>query len=518
MLQPMQPMGQQPKPGMNMPQAPQGQRPQAPGQQMMPAGAAMQQGILPGGIASNPEDIKAAYGGTPQGQQKLKQAAGNGDYLSAIALAQILEEEREKAAAKAAQMSQGGKPPPVMDRMREEAVDLRRQDLEQQQAKRLGAEQQRSQGAMAQMVQQAARPPMQGIAQLPAPNVAQPQAMAAGGIIAFNGEDVSAVPKPTEEEVRPVGANPYAGLSNKQIIEKYGREQLGANRQEAERRARDEYMKFVGHTPEEKARQEKRIADMEAYDKQAYDPEEMRSQRLIRSLSAARGLTGAEALGNYGLASSLYYDKQRELVRQRMADRQKQSEAWDEAQRGVRLKGFEAGEKEGKEVLLGQRQGIAGLGEVVQADASMANAALRASGGAGAGNKALEDASQAIARDVEIGDLKNKLKDQIQGTKEYNDLLNRIRQKENAYYKWFKVPVPDFPELQAQPEKPKEEPWYKRFFGENKEARANLGLGSTPQAQGNLPPGIPPGSVKIGASNGNPVYETPDGKRLVVKP
>ena len=35
----------------------------------MPAGAAFQLGILPGGIASNPEDIKAAYGGTPQGQQ-----------------------------------------------------------------------------------------------------------------------------------------------------------------------------------------------------------------------------------------------------------------------------------------------------------------------------------------------------------------------------------------------------------------------------------------------------------------
>ena len=50
MLQPMQPVGQPQKPGMNMPKAP--------GQQTMPAGMAMQRGILPGGIASNSEDIK----------------------------------------------------------------------------------------------------------------------------------------------------------------------------------------------------------------------------------------------------------------------------------------------------------------------------------------------------------------------------------------------------------------------------------------------------------------------------
>ena len=147
MLQPNQPIGQQ---------APQGMQ-RAPGQQTMPAGAAMQRGILPGGIASNPEDIKAAYGGTPQGQQKLQQAAGQGDYLSAIALSQILEEERQRAATKATQTTEGGKPPPVVDRMREEAVDLRRQDLEEQQAKRLGMENQRSQSAMAQMAMQAAQ-------------------------------------------------------------------------------------------------------------------------------------------------------------------------------------------------------------------------------------------------------------------------------------------------------------------------------------------------------------------------
>lgn len=446
MLQPMQPTGQQQKPGMNI------QR--SPGQQMLPAGAAIQRGILPGGIASNPEDIKAAYGGTPAGQQKLQQAAGQGDYLSAIALSQILEEERERAAAKSAQGMQEGKPAPVVERMREEAVELRRQDLEEQQAKRLGMEQQRSQSAMAQMLQQASRPQMQGIAQLPAPNVAQPQAMAAGGIIAFdNGGEV--VEKVTEEVVRPVGANPYAGMSNKQIVEKYGREQLGTSRSDAERRAREEYMKFAGYTPEERAAREKRIAQMEEYDKQAYDPDEMRQQRLIRALSSARSHAGAQALGDYGLASSLYYDKQRELSRQRMSERQKQQEAWEEAQRGARIKGYEAGTTEGKEVLAGQRQGIAGLGEVIQAETSAANAAMRA-GGSGSGNKALEDASQAVARDRQIQEMTKYMRDNSlePGSAEYNKYAKMIEDRERAIYAAFKVPYPEYPQTASPAEEP----------------------------------------------------------------
>lgn len=462
MLQPMQPIGQQQKPGM-----PQGAPQRAPGQQMMPAGAAMQQGILPGGIASNPEDIKAAYGGTPQGQQKLKQAAGQGDYLSAIALSQILEEERERAAAKATPQQGGEKPQPVVDRMRDEAVDLRRQDLEEQQAKRLGMEQQRSQGAMAQMAQQAARPPMQGISQLPAPNVAQPQAMAAGGIVAFaKGGDmpVEVEEKFTEEEVRPVGANPYAGMKPRAMGMKYATEQLGADRGAEERRAREEYLKFAGYSPEEKARQEKRIADMEAYDKEAYGQDRVGRDRLFYALSGARGANPSEALSNYGIGSINYGNKMRELVRQRMSDRQKQAETWDEAQRGARVKGYDAGTAAGKEVLQGQRTGATTLGDILQSDASMANAAMR-SAGSGTGNKAMEDASQAVARDTVIADLKGKLKDTMSGTPEYNDIVNQIESRARSIYTAFKAPYPEMPALQETPEAPKEEGTLKKLVG-----------------------------------------------------
>ena len=446
MLQPMQPIGQQQKPGTNI------GMPKAPGQQMLPAGAAMQRGILPGGIASNPEDIKAAYGGTPGGQQKLQQSAQQGDYLSAIALSQILEEERERAAAKA-MPQEGGKPAPVVDRMRDEAVELRRQDLEEQQAKRLGMEQQRSQGAMAQMVQQAARPPMQGIAQLPAPNVAQPQAMATGGIVAFSEGDV--VEKPTEEQVRPVGANPYAGLSNRQIVEKFGREQLGTDRREAERRAREEYMRFAGYTPEERAAQDKRLAQLEEYDRQMYDPDKLKREGLASFLMGAANTGGiGETLARAGQSGLNYENKMRELARQRMEGRHKVAQDWLEAQRGARIKGYEAGTTEGKEVLAGQRQGIAGLGDVIQAEGMAARA------GAGAEGKMQQRAAQAVASDEYINVLKGELtemrKMNQQGTPEYRAKLKEIFDREAAIYKQYPGAVPPVaPSLEAPPSEEK---------------------------------------------------------------
>jgi hypothetical protein len=370
MLQPMQPMGQSAgqKPGQNI------AAPRNPGQQTMPAGAAFQRGILPGGIASNPEDIKAAYGGTPQGQQKLQQAAQQGDYLSAIALSQILEEERERAAAKAMPQEGQGKPEPVVDRMRNEAVELRRQDLEEQQAKRLGMENQRSQQAMAQMVGQAARPPMQGVAGLPAPNVAQPRAMAAGGIIAFEeGGDVER--KPSEQEVRSVGADPYAGMSRRQIIDKAGRELIGMNQEEAARRAREEYVKHAGFTPEEKAAREKRIAETEAYDRAMYDPTKLQNEGLAAFLMGAANTGGiGETFARAGQSGLNYSNKMRELARQRMMDRQKQAEEFEDAQRGVRGKGFEVGQAAGLGALKARESGLKEFTDLEQAEIQAASA------------------------------------------------------------------------------------------------------------------------------------------------
>lgn len=383
MLQPMQPMGQPQKTGTNM-GMPQGARPMAPGQQMLPAGAAMQRGILPGGIASNPEDIKAAYGGTPQGQQTLQKAAGQGDYLSAIALAQILEEQREKASAMS--MPQGEKPKPVVERMQDEAVELRRQDLEEQQAKRLGMEQQRSQSAMAQMAGQAARPPMpqqpqpqpqqrpmqQGIAGLPASIVAQPKAMAAGGIIAFDdGGDV--VEKVSEEVVRPVGPPTTPSRADiKRMLWQRANVDKGQQETEAARR----YERTAGYTPEERAAQDKRIAEIEAYDKEAYAPERLQNEGLAAFLMGAANTGGiGETLSRAGTSGLNYSNKMRELARQRMQDRQTKAEQWLEAQRGVRAKGMEFGQKEGEGLNRLMESGLTGLSHMSNTDMQMAQQA-----------------------------------------------------------------------------------------------------------------------------------------------
>ena len=524
MLQPMQPIGQQQRPGTNMPQAP--------GQQTMPAGAAFQRGILPGGIASNPEDIKAAYGGTPQGQQKLQQSAQQGDYLSAIALAQILEEERERASAKAAQ---GGKPQPVVDRMRDEAVELRRQDLEEQQAKRLGMEQQRSQAAMAQMVQQGGRPPMQGIAQLPAQNVAQPQAMAAGGIVAFgDGGDVER--KMSEEEVRPVGADPYAGMSTQRVLERFGRQQLGTNREEAERRAREEYAKYGGYTPEERAAQEKRIAQLEAYDREMYDPEKLRNEGLIAALAAGSGVGSiGQVLGNVGVAGLNYDNKMRELARQRMEGRHKKAEDWLEAQRGARVKGYEAGVGEGKEVLQGQRYGASALGDVLQAQAAQAR--LAQSGG-GAENRAQRMAAEDVARDEYINILKSELTDMRkaykEGTPEYRAKLKQVFDREAAIYKKYPGAVPPtaptFEEPPAAAPKEESKPWFRgvpegsnfgdiaggivsSMFGGRSAPQQGDGQAQAP-TQSAAPSEMLAGAQFAGYAKGTNkrVYKTPDGK------
>ena len=425
-----------------------------------------------------------------------------------------------------------GKPPTIVDKKRQEAVDLRKQDLQDQQVKRLGMENQRSQQAMAQMVGQAARPQMQGIAGLPAQNVAQPQAMAAGGIVAFEGGgDVN---PPTNQpqvdetviieimqrnpgisrddavrlatgqglgEPRPVGKP----LGLRQLVEQTGRQMIGRDPRTAEIEARENYMKYGGYSPEEKAAQDKRIADLEAYDKEAYDPGTMRTQRLLRSLSAARGMSGAESLGNYGLASSLYRDKQRELERQRMVDRQKKAEEFMEAQRGARIKGYEAGTQAGKGAREEQLGGIRELGDILTTEM---NVATRGGGAAGIANKATEDASQAVARDRTIINLERFIKDNSlePGTEEYDKIQKRIDDRARAIYKSFPGAVyPEFPAEEIVAPPPKEEGGLSKIF---------KNISNAMQSGDKSAAGLPEGAQFIGYAKGTNkrVYKMPDGK------
>lgn len=552
----MQPIGQQPqKPGVNMP----GGMPQQPGRpQTMPAGAAQASTLLPGGITNSIQDIKDAYGANPQ---RLQQAQQQGDILSAIALQQILEEQKsKKRQMELDKARQSGQPGTIIEQKQQEAVELRRQDLEQQQAARLGLENQRSQSAMAQMAQQAARPQMPqmqqpqpmrrpGISSLPAPNAAEPRAMAAGGIVAFdeggNVNPATNLPRVSQEAVdeyirthpgatiqeaqaaltgRP--AQPAKPLGLRALIEEGGRRKVGLDPAQVASQTREEYAKYAGYSPEEVAAQNKRIAETEAYDRQAYAPERLQNEGLAAFLMGAAGKGGiGETLAGAGMSGLNYSNKMRELARQKMADRQRQAEEFMEAQRGARVKGFESGQTARKETLGEQAVGMKELGDLYSTDVTAETARQRIGAGGGAGNKALEDASQAVARDDIISALKGKLKDEMVGSPEYNKIVTQIESRAKAIYTAFKVPYPEMPAAEQAPETPKEEPWYKKVFGRNEQARSNLGIGSLNQPPAAQKPaasdgGMPPGAKYIGNAKGTgyPVYETPDGKRYVKTP
>jgi len=496
MLQPMQPTGQQPqKPGVNMPGGmPQQGAPQPGRPQTMPAGAAQASTLLPGGITNSIQDIKDAYGSNPQ---RLQQAQQQGDILSAIALQQILEEQKsKKRQMELDKAKQSGQPGTIIEQKQQEAVELRRQDLEQQQAARLGVENQRSQSALAQIGQQAARPqqqmqqpqpmPRPGIAGIPAPNAAEPRAMAAGGIVAFDeggnvnpptnqpqvteqqiNEILSANPNLTRDqairlamgkpltEPRPVG---LPALSDKQMVQQMARQKMSLDPEQQAARTREEYAKYAGYSPEEKAAQEKRIAETEAYDKQAYNPDRLQNEGLAAFLMGAAGKGGiGETLAGAGSAGLNYSNKMRELSRQRMSDRQKQAEDFMEAQRGARVKGFDAGQTARKETIGEQATGLKELGDIYATDVQAATARQRIGAGGGSGNKALEDASQAVARDGVIGALKGKLKDELVGSPEYDRIVAQIESRAKAIYDAFKAPYPEMPAPEQRVEPPKEE-------------------------------------------------------------
>ena len=456
MLQPNQPMGlpQQPKP-MGVPQGMPQQAPQG-----MPAGAAQATMLKPGGITSNISEIKDAYAAEPQ---KLEQAAKT-DFLAAIAWQQLVSEQEAKARdlkLKEAQQT-GQQPPTVIQQRQQQALELRKQDLEQQQAKRLQSEQQRGQQGMQQLAQQISRgAPPQGIAGIPAPNAAEPRAMAAGGIVAFDeGGDVN---PPTNQERSASDAevdemlrrNPGLTIQNarnilagrpitrpeegkpqglRSIIEGNVRRDLTANRGDAEVAGREQAMRYMGYTPEEKAAQEKRIGEMEAYDKAAYAPERLQNEGLAAFLLGAggRGNIGSVMQGA-GVAGLNYSNKMRELARQRMEDRQKKSEDWMEAQRGVRTKAFELGQKEGTAADTARGTALREGTNLLEADIRAAHAAQA---GGSPEDKRLLTVLARINNDDQIANLlKDREKNRVQaGTPEYQwyqDQINKIRK---AYF------------------------------------------------------------------------------------
>jgi hypothetical protein len=129
-----------------------------------------------------------AYRGNPQAlQQKY---AVSQELVDLLALQKIKSEKEAAARQMQLQMSQqqaaNGEPPTVAEQREKEVMDMTKQEMVQQQAGLMQQKQEQQQEGMQKLAQ--------GIASAPgAQMAAQPQMMAAGGIVAFAGPDGSQV-------------------------------------------------------------------------------------------------------------------------------------------------------------------------------------------------------------------------------------------------------------------------------------------------------------------------------------
>ena len=144
------------------------------------------------------------------------------------------------------------------------------------------------------------------------------------------------------------------------------------------KRVREQQMEFAGLTPEQKAKKEKMLADMEAYDKQAYSPDRQRMEGLTRWLLGAGGRSAGQELGGAGAAAETYNDQMREAQRQRMNERSKQQNEYIDLERGIREKAFEGGEKASKEALAGKAHGVTAGANLYHTDTQAAVERMKA--------------------------------------------------------------------------------------------------------------------------------------------
>lgn len=195
MLQPNQPMGM---PNMAA-TGPQGAKPQQP---TMPAGQ-MLSSVVGGGLGSILDNIAAPYAGNPQ---VLEQKGLSGDLLAKLA-AQRLIGEKEHALQQLKLQAAGQQPPTTVAQQNDQKlVDLTKQEMQLEQMNIMRQKQGQMQDAQKRLMQQAMAQQQPGIAGIPAPNAAEPIAMAAGGIVAFDGGGSTTIDPVTGEPYTPSGS------------------------------------------------------------------------------------------------------------------------------------------------------------------------------------------------------------------------------------------------------------------------------------------------------------------------
>jgi hypothetical protein len=182
-----------------------------------------------------------AYRGNPQAlMQRYQQSQ---QLIDLLALQKLKSDKEAAARQMQLAMSQEGPPPTVAQQREQEVSDMTRQEVVQQVGQLAQAQQQSQQQQMQKMMRS-------GIAQAPgAQMAAQPQAMAAGGIVAFQSGDLVSSPRGRSAQLSPGTRRRMEQTREeerrRQAIERVREEE----RLQAERRLAPEAVEGLGSTP-----------------------------------------------------------------------------------------------------------------------------------------------------------------------------------------------------------------------------------------------------------------------------
>jgi len=363
------------------------------------------------GIDQEVQSKVDAYRGNPNAlAQKYQQ---NQQLIDLLAL-QKLKSEKESA-AREMQLKMGGQQMPTVAEAREsEVLDLTKQELAQNTAGAMQQQQAQQQKAAKQLVEQTAQMPMQsqspmvqGVAGLPANNIS-PQAMAGGGIVAFQeggrAED-EIDPERNREIMRLVEAQRRSPereaprQSDMGSLARQGIRNLIGTRtpDETFRQRTEEATQAFNYSPEERAIMQRQMADRARFDAERYSPEQQQQEALTRFLLGGAGRSGiGSIMAGAGAASENYKSGMRDSDRARMLDRQKQEAGITDVGPAARLAGMKLGSEGERTAMTGLAQGTGDAIRLEQLQAAAGRAGINPE------DRRITQAYQALNQNPEI--------------------------------------------------------------------------------------------------------------------
>lgn len=373
-----------------------------------------------------------AYRGNPQALARRyaesMQDPGKESLIDLLALQKVKSEmEAAKRNLQMQQVPPGGLPT-IAQQREKEVMDMTRQEVAQQVGQTAQQQQQKQQAAMQQLMSGVARAPGAG-------NAMSPQAMAAGGIVAFDRggaarlTDEEDEERKREEELmvrralmqsaeaeparRPIVDNPQAiaarvlnpestpstqaapvsgvgGLNNaRTLAEKMtgvSRSQLNAAERQREglealqgaiSSAQMKASEFPGMRPEDLTARQAEIATARERMQKEFDPESERLNQLIATLSAMGGRTSIGSMGAAGAQAGMTREAQREAARrERLKEISGMEENLRQRQEAERMGKFQAEVAAGNQAVQAKLKAADLAKDIFEGDARRANELL----------------------------------------------------------------------------------------------------------------------------------------------